>query len=135
MHHAQVLNSIVIPQSFLSSIAILVVFSLQSAHHFLSLYRSGGSMVNSEGQWAQVQAGEAQVKGSTATVRDLSHKSGYQPSGIDTEADSHHHHHHSNKKRHRKHRSGGFSCTIIPITSLTTIYLDAHYIVLTFSSN
>ncbi|KAK3853089.1 hypothetical protein Pcinc_040357, partial [Petrolisthes cinctipes] len=68
-------------------------------------HKSGGSMVNSEGQWAQVQAGEAQVKGNTATVRDLSHKSGYQPSGIDTEADSHHHHHHSNKKRHRKHRS------------------------------
>lgn len=82
-------------------------------------------MVNSEGQWAQVQAGEAQVKGSTATVRDLSHKSGYQPSGIDTEADSHHHHHHSNKKRHRKHRSGGFSCIIISITSLTTHYSDA----------
>ncbi|ROT83041.1 Band 4.1-like protein 4 [Penaeus vannamei] len=30
---------------------------------------------------------------------------GYQPSGHDTEADSHHHQH-SNKKRHRKHRCG-----------------------------
>ncbi|XP_069181062.1 uncharacterized protein [Procambarus clarkii] len=67
-------------------------------------HKSGGSMVNSETQWAQVQAGEVQVRGSTATVRDLSHKSGYQPSGVDTEADSHHHQH-SNKKRHRKHRS------------------------------
>ncbi|KAG7153694.1 Band 4.1-like protein 4-like [Homarus americanus] len=67
-------------------------------------HKSGGTMVNSDTQWVQVQAGEAQVRGSTATVRDLSHKSGYQPSGIDTEADSHHHQH-SNKKRHRKHRS------------------------------
>ncbi|XP_071545097.1 uncharacterized protein [Panulirus ornatus] len=66
-------------------------------------HKSGGSMVNSDAQWAQVQAGEVQVRGNTATVRDLSHKSGYQPSGIDTEADSHHQH--SNKKRHRKHRS------------------------------
>ncbi|XP_042870435.1 band 4.1-like protein 4A isoform X6 [Penaeus japonicus] len=63
----------------------------------------GGSMVN-DAQWVQAQASQGQVRGNTATVRDLTHKSGYQPSGHDTEADSHHHQH-SNKKRHRKHRS------------------------------
>ncbi|XP_050689675.1 band 4.1-like protein 4 [Eriocheir sinensis] len=66
-------------------------------------HKSGGA----EPQWAQVTAGQTQVRGHTATVRDLTHKSGYQPSGVDTEADSlhHHHHRHSHKKRHRKHRS------------------------------
>ncbi|ROT67520.1 Band 4.1-like protein 4 [Penaeus vannamei] len=68
-----------------------------------SPFRSGGGMVN-DAQWVQAQASQGQVRGNTATVRDLTHKSGYQPSGHDTEADSHHHQH-SNKKRHRKHRS------------------------------
>nr|XP_027206584.1 band 4.1-like protein 4A [Penaeus vannamei] len=66
-------------------------------------HKSGGGMVN-DAQWVQAQASQGQVRGNTATVRDLTHKSGYQPSGHDTEADSHHHQH-SNKKRHRKHRS------------------------------
>lgn len=68
-------------------------------------------MVN-DAQWVQAQASQGQVRGNTATVRDLTHKSGYQPSGHDTEADSHHHQH-SNKKRHRKHRcevAGGWGC-------------------------
>nr|XP_053632322.1 band 4.1-like protein 4A [Cherax quadricarinatus] len=80
-------------------------------------HKSGGNMVNSDTQWAQVQAGEVQVRGSTATVRDLSHKSGYQPSGVDTEADSHHHQH-SNKKRHRKHRSRSRSPSEVKNTRL-----------------
>ncbi|KAK7085898.1 hypothetical protein SK128_026140, partial [Halocaridina rubra] len=63
---------------------------------------SGGAI--NDAQWVQVKEEQTQVRGNTATVRDLSHKSGYQPSGHDTEADSHHHQH-SNKKRHRKHRS------------------------------
>ncbi|XP_066980227.1 band 4.1-like protein 4A isoform X3 [Macrobrachium rosenbergii] len=62
-----------------------------------------GSAVN-DAQWVEVKEEHTQVRGHTATVRDLTHKSGYQPSGHDTEADSQHHQH-SNKKRHRKHRS------------------------------
>ncbi|XP_068219741.1 band 4.1-like protein 4 isoform X5 [Palaemon carinicauda] len=62
-----------------------------------------GSAVN-DAQWVEVKEEHTQMRGHTATVRDLTHKSGYQPSGHDTEADSHHHQH-SNKKRHRKHRS------------------------------
>ncbi|XP_076069636.1 uncharacterized protein LOC143041533 isoform X2 [Oratosquilla oratoria] len=68
--------------------------------------KSGGSLVDSEGQWKQVQAQQAQVKGQTALVRNLSSKtSGYQNSGHDTEPDHHHHQHSSSKRRHRKHRS------------------------------
>ncbi|KAK8379938.1 hypothetical protein O3P69_019755 [Scylla paramamosain] len=77
-------------------------------HHHRRHRRRRHKSGSSEPQWAQVTAGHTQVRGHIATVRDLTHKSGYQPSGVDTEVDSlhHHHHHHSaNKKRHRKHRS------------------------------
>ncbi|KAK8373246.1 hypothetical protein O3P69_020938 [Scylla paramamosain] len=47
-------------------------------------HRSGSS----KPQWAQVTVGHTQVRGHMATVHDLTHKSGYHPSGVDTEVDS-----------------------------------------------
>ncbi|KAG8191245.1 hypothetical protein JTE90_003258 [Oedothorax gibbosus] len=78
----------------------------QHRHRRHSRRKKHGStyeLVDSEGQWKEVQRLQEQARLQNAVVRDLSNRrrSGYMNSGLETESESNY----SHRRRHRRHRS------------------------------